>query len=61
MHPLAALALAALAAAPAGDGDRLEAGPADGGVHVRVAKRGALAVFAHDHDFEVTRWTARAP
>jgi polyisoprenoid-binding protein YceI len=55
-----AAALAFVVTAPAGGADRLEAGPADGSVRVRVAKRGAFAVFAHDHDFEVTRWRATA-
>ncbi|HET8539623.1 MAG TPA: YceI family protein [Anaeromyxobacter sp.] len=60
MRTLAALALAALAAAPAADPGRLEAGPADGSLRVHVAKRGAFSMFAHDHDFEVTRWSATA-
>jgi Cu/Ag efflux protein CusF len=34
--------------------------PAGPGIRIHVAKRGAFAMFAHDHDFEVTRWTGRA-
>jgi polyisoprenoid-binding protein YceI len=59
MIPLALL-LAALAAAPPAVTGRLEAGPGSGGVHVRVEKRGVFSAFAHDHDFEVTRWRATA-
>jgi polyisoprenoid-binding protein YceI len=50
-------AAAAVAAAPAGPaGTRLDATPVDGGVHVHVGKKGLFSAFAHDHDFEVTRW-----
>jgi polyisoprenoid-binding protein YceI len=62
------LALASLlslaAAAPPGPGTtRLAVLPAEGGVRVHVAKRGLFSGFAHDHDFEVTRWrgTAEVP
>jgi polyisoprenoid-binding protein YceI len=57
----AVLAAVAVAAAPvARAAPPLEAGPADGEVHVKVAKRGAFSMFAHDHDFVATRWSARA-
>ena len=57
MQALAVLALAALSAGPSAGGVRLEAVPAGPGIRVHVAKRGAFAMFAHDHDFEVTRWS----
>ena len=59
MQTLAILAAAALSAAPAGAG-RFEAASAGSSIRIHVAKRGAFAVFAHDHDFEVTRWSATA-
>ncbi len=59
MQVLTILASAVLAAAPAGAG-RLEAAPTGPGIRIRVAKRGAFAMFAHDHDFEVTRWRGAA-
>ncbi len=55
MQVLAILAAAAVSAAPGGAG-RFEAAPVGPGVRIHVAKRGAFAMFAHDHDFEVTRW-----
>jgi polyisoprenoid-binding protein YceI len=58
MPPLAVLALLAVAATP--PAYRLEAQPDSGGVRVHVAKRGLFSGFAHDHDFEVTRWRATA-
>ncbi len=57
MDALAILAAAALSAAGS---PRLEAVPAGPGIRIHVAKRGAFAMFAHDHDFEVTRWSATA-
>lgn len=51
-----AVLITAAAGAPPRAPDRLEAAPADGGLHVRVHKRGLFSAFAHDHDFEVTRW-----
>ena len=54
------LAAAALSAAPAADPGRLEAVPVGPGIRIHVAKRGAFAMFAHDHDFEVTRWSGTA-
>jgi len=41
----------------------LEVVPSGDGIRVRVAKQGLFAGFAHDHDFEVTRWrgTANVP
>ncbi len=61
MHALVLLAL--LASSATSSGGRLEALPADGGIRVHVAKRGLFSGFAHDHDFEVTRWhgSARIP
>jgi polyisoprenoid-binding protein YceI len=59
MQVLAILAAAGLAAAPAGAG-RFDAAPGGPGIRIHVAKRGAFAMFAHDHDFEVTRWTGTA-
>ncbi len=59
MQILAILAAAGLSAAPAG-AERLDAAPAGPGIRIHVAKRGAFAMFAHDHDFEVTRWTGTA-
>ncbi len=63
MEALAMIAAAALAAAPStGEpaSGRLEAVPAGPGIRIHVAKRGAFAMFAHDHDFEVTRWRGAA-
>ncbi len=59
MQVLALAAAAAVAAAPP-TSDRFDAAPAGPGVRVHVAKRGAFAMFAHDHDFEVTRWSGTA-
>ncbi len=61
MRPLALAALmaAGLSAAPAG-AERFDAKPAGPGIRIHVAKRGAFAMFAHDHDFEVTRWRGTA-
>ncbi len=58
MQVLALLAAAGLAAAP--PARRLEAVPTGPGIRIHVAKRGAFAMFAHDHDFEVTRWSGTA-
>jgi polyisoprenoid-binding protein YceI len=44
-------------AAVATGSPRAEPLPITGEVHVRVWKRGLFSGFAHDHDFEVTRWT----
>ncbi len=60
MQILTVLAAAALSAALAADAGRLEAVPAGPGIRIHVAKRGAFAMFAHDHDFEVTRWSGSA-
>lgn len=58
---VAALLAAAVAAAPAdAPGPApLEIAPAEGGLRVRVFKRGVFSAFAHNHNFEVTRWRAR--
>ncbi len=63
MHALVLLALLASSATSSGGDGRLEALPADGGIRVPVAKRGLFSGFAHEHDFEVTRWhgSARIP
>lgn len=63
----AAAGAAAEGAAPAdghaganlGEASRLELAPVDGGLRIHVRKRGLFAAFAHDHDFEVTRWEGR--
>jgi polyisoprenoid-binding protein YceI len=61
MHSLTIVVLIALAAAPSqGGGDRFEALPAADGIRVHVAKSGLFSGFAHDHDFEVTRWRGSA-
>ncbi len=60
MHALAILAAIAVSAGPPPDGSRFDAFPADGGVRIHVSKRGLFAAFAHDHDFEVTRWRGTA-
>jgi polyisoprenoid-binding protein YceI len=60
MHPLAIVALIAMSATPSPAGDRFEALPAADGIRVHVAKRGLFSAFAHDHDFEVTRWRGSA-
>jgi polyisoprenoid-binding protein YceI len=54
------LALMAVSAASSAGGGRLEALPVDDGIRVHVAKRGLFSAFAHDHDFEVTRWRGTA-
>jgi polyisoprenoid-binding protein YceI len=59
MHLLALLTFLAATAAPP-PGASLEAVPEAAGVHVHVAKRGLFSAFAHDHDFEVTRWRGTA-
>jgi polyisoprenoid-binding protein YceI len=41
-------------------GEPLEATPEGSGIRVHVAKRGLFSAFAHDHDFEVTRWRGSA-
>lgn len=63
MHALMLLPLLATTAAAAPAGGRFEAHPAGEGIRVHVAKRGMFSAFAHDHDFEVTRWrgTAKVP
>jgi polyisoprenoid-binding protein YceI len=63
MSPLAIVSAFAVSAAPPNVLAGLEAVPADGGIHVHVSKRGLFSGFAHDHDFEVTRWhgTAQVP
>jgi polyisoprenoid-binding protein YceI len=58
MTALPLLALLAAAAAP--PGGRLEAVPDGEGIRIHVAKRGLFSGFAHDHDFEVTRWRGTA-
>lgn len=60
MKSLTVLALIAAAAAPSADGARLVALPEGDGVRIHVAKRGLFSAFAHDHDFEVTRWRGSA-
>jgi polyisoprenoid-binding protein YceI len=60
MDVLALLVAAALSAAPSADAGPLEAVPVGPGIRIHVAKRGAFAMFAHDHDFEVTRWRGSA-
>jgi polyisoprenoid-binding protein YceI len=63
MHPFTIVALIALAATPSQGSFRFEALPAADGIRVHVAKSGLFSAFAHDHDFEVTRWhgTAEIP
>jgi polyisoprenoid-binding protein YceI len=56
---LAAVLSACLPPSPAA-GAGLEVVPAGGGIRILVAKRGALSFLAHDHDFEVTRWSGTA-
>jgi polyisoprenoid-binding protein YceI len=58
MQILPILAAAALSSAPAAE--RFAAAPTGPGIRIHVAKRGAFAMFAHDHDFEVTRWRGTA-
>ena len=60
MKPLTLLALFAVAAAPPPDGGRFVALPEGDGIRIHVAKRGLFSAFAHDHDFEVTRWRGDA-
>lgn len=61
MHslPVLVLALTAVSATPPAAG-RFEALPTDDGIRVHVSKRGLFSAFAHDHDFEVTRWRGSA-
>src|SRR5512138_2011026 len=61
--PLLTLLATATPGAAAPAGGRFEAHPTGEGVRIHVAKRGVLSGFAHDHDFEVTRWrgTAEVP
>lgn len=56
MHATALLLLVALGADAPGATLHLDAVPAGDGVRVKVAKQGLFSAFAHDHDFEVTRW-----
>jgi len=60
MKALTVLALLAVAAAPPPDGGRFVALPEGDGIRIHVAKRGLFSPFAHDHDFEVTRWRGGA-
>ena len=53
------LLAAAFPARPAA-GDVLAVVPAGDGIRVKVGKQGFLSVLAHDHDFEVTRWSGKA-
>jgi polyisoprenoid-binding protein YceI len=57
------IAVVALSWAVSAHAARLEALPDAGGIRVHVEKRGLFSAFAHDHDFEVTRWhgTAEVP
>ncbi|HEX9052485.1 MAG TPA: YceI family protein [Anaeromyxobacter sp.] len=59
MQVLAILAAAVASAAPPA-AERFDLAPAGPGIRIHVAKRGAFAMFAHDHDFEVTRWRGTA-
>ena len=52
--------LSTVAAASPDGADRYQAVPTEGGVRVHVTKKGLFSGFAHDHDFEVTRWRASA-
>lgn len=49
-------ALVALILSAPAFGEPLEATPEGSGVRVHVTKGGLFSAFAHDHDFEVTRW-----
>jgi polyisoprenoid-binding protein YceI len=62
MAPCTVLAMLVLTAAPSEE-TRLQVLPEAEGLHVHVKKRGLFSAFAHDHDFEVTRWegTAQLP
>jgi polyisoprenoid-binding protein YceI len=60
MRALRILALVAVSATPPAAASRLEALPAADGVRVHVFKRGLFSAFAHDHDFQVTRWRGTA-
>jgi len=60
LHHVAFALVASVAWATAAAAPGLEAVPEEGGVHVRVEKRGLFSAFAHDHDFEVTRWHGTA-
>ena len=53
-------ALIAMTAATSTADGRLQVVPAGDGIRVHVAKRGLFSAFAHDHDFEVTRWQGTA-
>jgi len=63
MHMIGIAVLLATAASQSPEGSRFQLRPVAEGVRVHVAKRGLFSVFAHDHDFEVTRWhgTAELP
>ena len=62
MRTLAPALLLLAAALPARQaaGDGLEVVPAGDGIRVKVSKQGFLSMLAHDHDFEVTRWSGVA-
>ena len=60
MKLLTLLALFAVAAAQPPDGGRFVALPEGDGIRIHVEKRGLFSAFAHDHDFEVTRWRGDA-
>ncbi len=60
MRALATLALVAASAASSAARGRLEASPEAEGIRIHVSKRGLFSAFAHDHDFEVTRWRGTA-
>jgi polyisoprenoid-binding protein YceI len=60
MKALTVLALLAVAASRPPDSGRFVALPEGDGIRIHVAKRGLFSAFAHDHDFEVTRWRGGA-
>jgi polyisoprenoid-binding protein YceI len=62
MQPVALIAAIVASALPAGPGSGpgFDVLPAGEGIRVHVAKRGLFSAFAHDHDFEVTRWRGSA-
>ncbi|HVO19233.1 MAG TPA: YceI family protein [Anaeromyxobacter sp.] len=59
LAPALLLLAAAFPARPAAF-DGLEVVPAGDGIRVKVGKQGFLSMLAHDHDFEVTRWSGAA-
>ena len=59
MAPCTLLAMLVLTAAPSEE-TRFQVLPEAEGIHVHVKKRGVFSAFAHDHDFEVTRWRGTA-